>query len=317
MRHKKILLIFLPVLLVGFFFPDREQREVFFGFDTWIEVELSQDFAFLFPQISSLVSHLDQLWNRFSPQSMIFEINHSSFPLSVDEDTFRILERAQKAEEETRGFFNVLIAPLVDLWGFSEQPSLPEEKEIKKIVEEINNSELHLNRENKEVLIEGEGQIDLGGMAKGYLIDEVVSLLRKEKVPQALINAGGEIFALGKETKVGVRHPREETLLGYIIIKDEAVSTSGDYYRFFEEGGVRYHHILNPFTGYPGRDFWSVTVVSKEATLADILSTAIMAGGGEALAMVEKNFPEVKILAIEEGNKIYLSSSMRKVFFAE
>ena len=82
------------------------------------------------------------------------------------------------------------------------------------------------------MLIEGEGQIDLGGMAKGYLIDEVVSLLRKEKVPQALINAGGEIFALGKETKVGVRHPREETLLGYIIIKDEAVSTSGDYYRF-------------------------------------------------------------------------------------
>ncbi|HPZ81549.1 MAG TPA: hypothetical protein PK844_02400, partial [Candidatus Atribacteria bacterium] len=67
----------------------------------------------------------------------------------------------------------------------------------------------------------------------------------------------------------------------------------------------------------PGRDFWSVTVVSKEATLADILSTTIMAGGGEALAMVEKNFPEVKILAIEEGNKIYLSSSMRKVFFAE
>ncbi|HXL01693.1 MAG TPA: FAD:protein FMN transferase [Candidatus Atribacteria bacterium] len=318
MKHKRTLLVFLlfAFLFWGFFFRDKEEKKTFFGFDTWIEVELPRDNVSLFSPISSLVNHLDQLWNRFSPQSIIFKINHSSLPLSVDEDTFRVLEKAQKGEEETQGFFNVLIAPLMDLWGFSEQPSLPEEREIKKIVGEINSSKLYLNRENREVLIEGEGQIDLGGIAKGYLIDEIVSLLRKEKVPQALINAGGEIFVLGKETKVGIRHPRQEKLLGYVVIKNEAVSTSGDYYRFFEEGGVRYHHILNPFTGYPGRDFQAVTVISEEAVFADILSTAIMAGGKEALAVVEKKFPEVKILTIEE-DKIYLSSSMEKVFFAE
>lgn len=317
MRNKKILLIFIPVLLLGFFSQEELEREVFFGFDTWIEVELPRSNTSLFPQISSLIARLDQIWNRFSPQSVIFEINHSSSPLSVDEDTFRILEKAQKAEEKTQGFFNVLIAPLVDLWEFPEQPAVPEIKEIEETVEKIRKSELHLQKEGREVFIEGEGQIDLGGVAKGYLIDEMVSLLQQEKVSRALINAGGEIFALGKETKVGVRHPRQEKLLGYITIKDEAVSTSGDYYRFFEEEGVRYHHILNPFTGYPGRGFQSVTVVSKEATLADILSTVIMAGGREVLAMVEKNFPEVKILAIEEGDKIYLSSSMKEAFFGE
>ncbi len=97
---------------------------------------------------------------------------------------------------------------------------------------------------------------------------------------------------LGKEIKAGVRHPREEKLLGYIIIKDEAVSTSGDYYRFFEEKRcalcICY---LKSFHRLSGRDFLSVTVVSKKATLADILSTVIMAGGREALVeMVEKNF---------------------------
>lgn len=319
MKHKKILLVFLFFIFLfsGFSFRDKEEKKTFFGFDTWIEVELPQDSALLLPRISSLVTHLDQLWNRFSPRSMVFKINHSSFPLSVDEDTFRILEEAQKGGEETQGFFNILIAPLLDLWGFPGQPSIPGKEEIEETVDKIGKSKLHLEKESKRVFIEGEGQIDLGGIAKGYLIDEIVSLLQKERVSQALINAGGEIFALGKEIKAGVRHPREEKLLGYIIIKDEAVSTSGDYYRFFEEEGVRYHHILNPFTGYPGRDFWSVTVVSKRATLADILSTVIMAGGREALVVVEKNFPEIKILAVEEGGNVYLSPSMEKDFFTE
>ncbi len=319
MKHKRTLLIFLffAFLFLAFFFRDREEKKVFFGFDTWIEVELPRSKASLFSSISSLVTHLDQLWDRFSPSSVIFKINHSSLPLLVDEDTFQILEKAQEGGEETQGFFSVLIAPLMDLWGFPEHPSIPEEEEIKKAVEKINNSKLGLNKEDRKVLIEGEGQIDLGGIAKGYLIDKIVVLLQKEKVPQALINAGGEIFAWGRKTKVGIRHPRQEKLLGYVVIENEAISTSGDYYRFFEEEGVRYHHIINPFTGYPGRDFQSVTVVGKEATFADILSTAIMAGGKEALAVVEKNFPEAKILAVGKGSEIYLSSSMKKVFFSE
>ncbi len=142
-----------------------------------------------------------------------------------------------------------------------------------------------------------------------------VSLLQKESF-SSINQCRRRNFCPGK-IKQESRHPREEKLLGYIIIKDEAVSTSGDYYQFFEEEDVRYHHILNPFTGYPGRDFWSVTVVSKKATLADILSTVIMAGGREALVVVEKNFPEIKILAVEEGGNVYLSPSMEKVFFTE
>ncbi|MDI3543704.1 MAG: FAD:protein transferase [Candidatus Atribacteria bacterium] len=319
MKYKKTLLIFLffAFLFLGFFPRNREETKVFFGFDTWIEVELPRNNATLFSQISSLVAHLDQLWNRFSPSSIIFKINHSPLPLLVDEDTFQILEVAQEGREKTQGFFNVLITPLVDLWGFSTQPSLPQEEEIEKMVEKINNSKLFLSKEDNKVLIEGEGEIDLGGIGKGYLIDKIVSILQKEKVSQALINAGGEVFAWGKQVKVGIRHPRQEKLLGYVVIENEAVSTSGDYYRFFEEGGIRYHHILNPFTGYPERDFQSVTVISKSATFADIISTAIMAGGKEALVIVEKNFPGIKILGVEEGNKIYLSSSMKKIFVSE
>jgi len=113
MKHKRTLLILLlfAFLFLGFFFRDREETKVFFGFDTWIEVELPRSNTALFSQISSLVTQLDQLWNRFSPSSIIFKVNHSSLPLLVDEDTFQVLEAAQEGREKTQGFFNILITP--------------------------------------------------------------------------------------------------------------------------------------------------------------------------------------------------------------
>jgi len=229
----------------------------------------------------------------------------------VDEDTAQLIAETIQLFELTNGFFCPLIAPLLDLWGFSSpQPRVPAQEMVRETIEEIAESRLSL--QGREVSLSGEGKLDLGGSAKGYLVDVLTTFLTGRGVRKFLINAGGQVLGFGKPWRVGIFDPVNEKVAGYIIIENTSVSTSGDYFRFFEEGGVRYHHILNPFTGYPGRDFRSVSVVAKRALVADVLSTAILAGGREALYLILERFPEIKVLTIDaQGNWEFFSKGKK------
>ncbi|MEI6157882.1 MAG: FAD:protein FMN transferase, partial [Atribacterota bacterium] len=165
-----------------------------------------------------------------------------------------------------------------------------------------------------EVMIRGEGKIDLGGIAKGYLVDRMVLFLKSKGVSHALVNAGGTVYGWGRPFRVGIMHPRSAGLIGTVEIQDLAVSTSGDYFRFFEKEGFRYYHILNPYTGYPGRDFASVTIIDSNATEADVLSTAVMVGGKVFIPEVERRFPRVAIIGITAAGNITLNERARQIF---
>ena len=287
------------------------EHYTFFGLDTVIEVSIPRRYAFLKGDIERIILHFDQLWNRFSPQSVVWKINHFSSS-EVDADTLEVVREALRLSQDTGGFFCPLIAPLLDLWGFSADPRVPDVEELRKIVEAISRSRLIV--QDRRITLQGQGQLDLGGIAKGYVVDFLVSFLKSKGVDKALINAGGQVSGFGARWKVGIFNPVTNVVTGYIIIDGTSVSTSGDYFRFFEEDGVRYHHVLNPFTGYPGRDFRSVSVVASRAILADVISTAVLAGGHEALRVVQKNFKEVAVLTIDEKGALSLDKNMESIF---
>lgn len=296
------------------FFRDAFVRETFLGFDTFIEVTLPRRYAFLFPEIGDLVRRYDALWNRFSSQSLVHRINTSSSWIPLDGETFDLLKEAFALSQKTHGMFCPLIGGLVDLWGFSRTPRVPEPWEIARELQVIRESTIMFDERERAVLRRGEAQLDLGGIAKGYFVDLLAQFLRERNVGSFLINAGGTVSGLGRVWKVGVLHPRRAGLLGRIAVNGLCVSTSADTFRFFEVGGKRYHHILDPQSGYPGSTFVSVTVVASKGTVADVLSTALMAGDESFLAQILQEFPDVAVLAVRKDGEVFLSPKMQEIF---
>jgi thiamine biosynthesis lipoprotein len=158
-------------------------------------------------------------------------------------------------------------------------------------------------------------RINLGGIAKGRAIEQGARILREAGIEHALLNAGGDSRVIGDRRGqpwiIGIRHPRlEDEVVTRLALVDEAISTSGDYERFFEEGGRRYHHILNPATGEPTETLLSATVIGPDATLTDGLATTVFVLGAEAgLALIER-YPGYEAIVVEPGGRLLYSSGL-------
>jgi thiamine biosynthesis lipoprotein len=157
--------------------------------------------------------------------------------------------------------------------------------------------------------------IELGGIAKGYGVSQAVEVLRAEGIASALIDAGGDVYALGKRGKdfwkVGIRNPRGDELLGYLEVEDLAVMGSGDYERFFMKDGKRYHHIFDPKSGYPAEGLSATTLIHASPTVADGWNTAIFVLGYEkGLELVEK-IPGMEAITVTTSGEIRYSSGLK------
>ncbi|MGQ9621973.1 MAG: FAD:protein FMN transferase [Candidatus Caldatribacteriaceae bacterium] len=289
-------------------------ERTFFGFDTFITVRLPQRHARHFEAIESLIYRYDHLWNRFSPDSLIFRINTSSSWVEVDDATFYLLEEAVSLSQDTEGMFCPLVGGLMDLWGFTARPKVPEPSEITEELRRIRESTIMFDEGRRAVLLFGGAKLDLGGIAKGYLVDLIAHFLKEQGVEWFLINAGGTVLGEGRTWSVGILRPQGEGLMGKVVVEGLCVSTSADSFRFFEENGKHYHHILNPFTGYPGSVFRSVTVVAQSGLLADVLSTAIMAGDSSFLERILRRFPGVFVFALQRDGKICMYPKEQSIF---
>jgi thiamine biosynthesis lipoprotein len=190
----------------------------------------------------------------------------------------------------------------LDIWGFSQKAyRIPTDREIGNALKKIGMDKVFFDDTAQAVTLAVPGmRLDLGAIAKGYAIDCAVKKLRASGIKNCLINAGGQVYALGykfsKPWIVGIRHPRRPGIARTITVTDESASTSADYEQYFTKDAKRFAHIFNPRTGYPAQtDLASVTVVAPEGATADALSTAIFVLGkkrGEALA---KKIPRVRI----------------------
>ena len=219
----------------------------------------------------------------------------------VSPDVFWILEKSVEVSDKSHGAFDVTIGPMKTLWGFDlETPSVPDPLAITAILPRVDYREMILK--GNEVYLSQPGMgIDLGGIAKGDIVDRGVEILKEEGIESGIVEAGGDLRIFGlppqrRVWKIGVRHPRAEgeKIIGVIETGAASIATSGDYERYFIQDGKRYHHILDPKTGYPAAKCISVTIVTENALLADAYATAVFVLGPEEGMELIKSLPSVE-----------------------
>lgn len=232
----------------------------------------------------------DQLYSWRRPDSEISRINSSSGEwVSVSKETFALIRTALEWAERTEGAFDPTVGVLSQEWDFSGDPHCPDEETLANLLPLVGYGQVELDESACAVRLAKGQKLDLGAVAKGYSGQQLFDLYQTENAERALINLGGNVCALGdspkgREWTVGVRDPLGETGSYYctLSVRDAHVVISGPYERWFEEKGIRYHHILDPATGMPADSgLLSVCVVSQDGTVADILSTAIFVAGPE------------------------------------
>ncbi|MGR6836645.1 FAD:protein FMN transferase [Syntrophomonas erecta] len=244
--------------------------------------------------------------------SDVYQVNKNAGlkPVAVSEDTLAMLETSSYFAGLCAGAFDVTIGPVMELWGFGyNQYRVPPDEELKSRLALVDYQRVVINKEEKTVFLPRKGmQIDLGGIAKGYATDRAAEKLRQMGIKSAIINAGGNIYALGAKPDgspwlAGIQDPRDKNKLMTVLqVKDRAVVTSGDYERYFIREGIRYHHILDPSTGKPAREVISTTIVAPSATDADVLSTTLFVLGPGPGSEFIKKFPHAKAYFVD-GSK--------------
>ncbi len=312
---------FLFFLTIMFLFNcasrEKIQKQTRFLMDTYVTIQIPGeiDRLAIIEKAFQRIEEIDRKFNVLDSTSQLFAFNQYNQPIS-DPEIIKLIQKAVNVSRETNGAFDVTIYPLIKLWGFfSETPALPKKKEILDRLPDVGYDQLivskgRIDKKNSHT------QIDLGGIAKGYAVAEAVKVIRSSGVQSALIDAGGDIYAIGKikgkPWKIAIRNPRGEGVIGTFDVSDLSVVTSGDYERFFEKDGVRYHHILDPKTGYPARGVASVTIITSDATLADALSTAVFVMGKDrGLNFLEKTELAEGVIVTDSGD-IYSTKSLKR-----
>jgi len=241
---------------------------------------------------------VDRLMSTFRPDSEISLVNRlaATLPVSVGRETFGVLSEAKEIAQMSGGALDVTIHPLMQLWRRTTQRGrLPSSREIEANLGLVTHSGLSLDPNNRCVRLRHQGMgIDLGGIAKGYAVDLAAEALKKRGVHSGLIDAGGDLRVIGRNRdgglwRIGLRHPLAPSrLLLSVLVEDEAVATSGNYFRYFTVGGLRYGHLLHPRTGTPADSALSATVIAQNAMRADGLATAAMVHGAGAMAFIQR-----------------------------
>lgn len=249
------------------------------------------------------MERVEHLLSSFEPESEISRINRAAGiqPVKVSPETFAIVQRSKSYADRTDALVDISIGPLTELWGFSsDNPArvLPRREEIEARRERVDYRRVLLDSLNTTVFLSALGcSLDLGGL-KGYAVDRGASILKQQGIRDFIIKAGGDIYVSGRKDadtdwQVGIRHPREmNALIARFRLKDFAVSTSGDYERYTIIDGRRYHHILDPRTGYPSQLSQSSTVLCSTSEEADVLAKyAFILGYEEALKNKKLTIP--------------------------
>lgn len=267
------------------------------------------------------IKRLEQLMSTYIPDSNLSRINDSAgvSPVKADREVLYLIKKGIELGDLTNGAFNIAVGPLVKLWGIPDKREfIPSKKEIGLLLPVTDYHNIQIDEEKGEVFLKKKGmRIDLGGIAKGYAAERAIAILKEKGIDNAIVAVAGDVKAIGKRPDgkawhIGVKHPREkEKLLRTVDLSDMAVSTSGDYERFFIKDGILYHHILDPRTGEPARRSQSATVVASEGIVADALSTGVFVLGPEMGMELIERMPDVEGIIVDSTGKVFVSSGMK------
>lgn len=245
-------------------------------------------------------------------------------PVKLSDTSYDIINRGLYYTKLSKGGYDLTIGPLVKLWSIGlPEAKVPTQEEINQAISKIDYTKVEINPDTKEVFLTEKGMsIDLGSIAKGYATDEVVDILKTEGVKSAIIDLGGNIYALGlkegnKNWNIGIQNPFDDrgSAIGSLQVSDKTVVTSGVYERYIEKDGIKYHHILNPITGYPyDTEIQGVSIIADKSIDGDALSTLIFTKGiDEGLELVE-SLNGVDAIFITNEKKVYITEGLRGNF---
>ena len=270
----------------------------------------------------SEIEKIESLTNFYAAGSEISLINKNAgiSAMKVSPEVLEVIGKALSVSEMTDGAFDVTIGAVTRLYDFHKKIS-PEESILRKNLSLVNYRDVTIDRLASTIFLKKKGMlIDAGGIAKGYAADKAVTALRKMGILSGLVAIAGDIKAFGqkpdgKPWQIGIRNPRaenmEDDIMATLPLSDMAISTSGDYERFFLVGGVRYHHLLDPETGSPAGGCRSVTVIANEAAFADSFATAVFVLGPEKGIKVLDAAGFDGLIVDSEG-KMHFTAGMRK-----
>ena len=257
----------------------------------------------------NLCRELEMIFSRTREDSELYQVNHrTSSTVTISDELAEVIDCGLRYYELSEGKLDITIAPVLELWDFKNgMDSLPDEKELKKALEKVDASAVHLSG-NQLIFDRSDTEIDLGALAKGYAADRLKAYLLEQGAEHALINLGGNVNTLGTRPdgtgwRVGIQKPFEDRGVTDQVLKvtDQSVVSSGTYERYFELDGKFYHHILDPDTGYPAiTGLAQVTIVSQDSLTGDALSTTCLLLGEEKAEKLLAQFPDVEAYLVKQ-----------------
>lgn len=279
--------------------------------------------AAAFAEAFAEFDRIDRLMSIFRPDSEISRVNAAAGApkgVPVSDEILFVVDKAIEASRLSRGAFDVTVGAFAGLWKFDEDKdgTIPPPELVAERRKLVSFRDVVVSRRARTIRLRRPGQkINLGGIAKGYAVDRAVAILRRHGLGHFIVQAGGDLYVSGRRGdrawRVGIRDPRggRDVFFAFAEVEDATFSTSGDYERFVLRDGRRYHHILDPATGYPATRSRSVTVVAKDATTADALSTALFVMGVEAGMKLVERLPDVEAVFVDAQNRVHISSGLR------
>ncbi|MBN1647327.1 MAG: FAD:protein FMN transferase [Spirochaetales bacterium] len=274
---------------------------------------------------------LEDIENLMSPSlegSDIYKLrqNAGTAPIKVHEDTMNVVLKGIEYYTLSEGYLDISIGPLVSLWNInSEDTVVPEKGRIEEALDNMGLTEVQIDKKKGEIYLPRHGMaLELGAVAKGYASDKVAEYLKKSGIKKALINLGGNVYALGrkapdKEWAIGIQNPfaaenRGKTV-GLVRVADRAVISSGPYERKFYENGMRYHHILDPFTGFPiVNNIESISIICAKGVDGDALSTSLFALGVEKGLALAESLDDTEAVYITSDKKVLMTSGAAEIY---
>jgi thiamine biosynthesis lipoprotein len=266
------------------------------------------------------IKRLERMLSTWIPESEPSQVNAEAGhrPVPVSKETLDLVVRSLDLARLTDGGFNIALGPAVEAWSVTERRHIPSDEELRRLKALVDWTSIEINMAARTIFLPRKGmKIDVGGIGKGYAADLAVEQMKRAGAHAGVVALSGDIKTFGALPgtagfPVGIKHPRKEgTVIAVIDLQDEAISTAGDYERFFEQDGVRYHHILDPQTLRPARSCQSVTVIGKEGVLVDGLDTGIFVLGPErGMALIER-LAGVEAVIIDDLGTMTLSSGLR------
>ena len=298
-----VLLLFTVALLILFLINNTKQTysvTLTEYFDTVTDITVVSDNDKVLSECEEYIKKMDSELSADSKNGLIYRFNHGE-TVNFCDDANELIAYAKAFTEENSELFSVYLDPLIKAWDIKNNNDI------------IPDVDLMLSECEKS------DTLNLGGIAKGFVTEKLVKIMKNENVSSALINLGGNAYALGRKPngenwRIGIQDPKNaDDIIGIVTAENLAVITSGDYQRYFISNGVRYHHIFDPKTGYPANSgLHSVTVISENPTLCDALSTAAFVAGLEKGNELLKKYNSSGIFVTDDT--VYISEALKDIF---